>query len=230
VIGKIAPSKKNNKIKKMKIKKQINYLPLIAPPIIIIVGTLIAVLIINHNNQSTPPQPLESIKYEQLYYIDKNTETDNMDDVEVVTKTTDERVDEINIILESKNKYYDIVELETLRPVKIDGTQEQQEIIDYAWSLSNDQDWILTLETENGHWTVDRIGGLNNGYIGLCQLSRYYHKAFIESPEFLDYKHQLLYCVEVYARAMDEGRIHSTFQGYTDRWKAINNFTWRNNE
>ncbi len=111
-------------------------------------------------------------------------------------------------------------------PIKIGGTPEQQEIIDYAWSISNDPDWILTLNTESGNWTVDRIGGLNNGYIGLCQMSMYYHREFISAPEFYDYRHQLLYCAELYSRAMEEGRIDIIFQGYTDRWKSVSNFTW----
>lgn len=80
--------------------------------------------------------------------------------------------------------------------------QDQNEIIKYASEISgNNLDFIATLEAENGLWEVNRISGKNkNGShdYGLCQLNDFYHKSFISSPEFKDYKKQIKYCYGVY--------------------------------
>lgn len=110
-------------------------------------------------------------------------------------------------------------------PLKIGGSERQQEIIAFAWDISQDPDWIATLEAENGLWTVDRVGVTNDR--GLCQLNPRYHWAFINSEQFQDYRAQLLYCAQVYASASAQGRLSTTFYGWNKRSITKNNFVWR---
>jgi len=110
-------------------------------------------------------------------------------------------------------------------PIKIGGSDRQNEVIAFAWDISQDPDWIATLEAENGLWTTDRVGV--TGDRGLCQLNPRYHWAFINSPEFNDYKQQLLYCAQVYSQASQKGRISTTFYGWNRRAITKNNFIWR---
>lgn len=113
--------------------------------------------------------------------------------------------------------------------IKKGASPEQQEKVDYAFLISNhDKDFVLTLEAENGLWATTRrsiaIGA--NGYrdVGLCQLNRQWHHRFIDSPEFRDFRKQLHYCLEVYQKAIDSGRIRTTFYGYNNRHKVAKNF------
>ena len=113
--------------------------------------------------------------------------------------------------------------------MKKGASPEQQEKIDYAFLISNnDKDFVYTLEAENGLWSTERssiiVGA--NGYrdVGLCQLSRQWHSDFINSPEFKDYKKQLEYCWGVYQDGVKRGRIKTTFYGYNKRHIAAKNF------
>jgi len=113
-------------------------------------------------------------------------------------------------------------------PKKINGSPEQQEIINYAYEIGN-LDFVLMLEAENGTWETtrrsNRVG--SNGYSdsGHCQLNRKYHHQFIDSPAFQDYKLQLNYCWEVWKDAERKGRLNTTFYGIANRDRAAKNFT-----
>lgn len=116
------------------------------------------------------------------------------------------------------------------RLLKKGASPEQQKKIDYAYLISNyNNDFIYTLEAENGNWDTNRssiiVGA--NGYrdVGLCQLNRQWHSSFIDSPAFKDYKNQLHYCWDVFTKAMDSGRIRTTFYGYNRKHIAAKNFT-----
>lgn len=55
----------------------------------------------------------------------------------------------------------------TVAPIKVWAPVEQQELVNYARSISNNIDFILTVERESGfRW--DAIGDWNTSY-GLCQ-------------------------------------------------------------
>lgn len=57
-------------------------------------------------------------------------------------------------------------------------------------------DFITTLDQENGSRDLNRVND-SGLHIGLCQLDRELHKAFIQSPYFNDYENQVLYCYDV---------------------------------
>lgn len=84
-------------------------------------------------------------------------------------------------------------------------------------------DLVLTLIWENGTFRVDRksmvIG--SNGYYdyGLCQLNYWYHKKFIDSPDFNNWEKQLDYCIGVRDDAIRKGRLETTFYAYNIREK-----------
>ena len=112
----------------------------------------------------------------------------------------------------------------TWAPLKKVGNPEQDEAIRYAWSISQDPNWIMTLERESGFYLKARNVNYNNSIdSGLCQLNSTYHWRFINSPEFQDYRHQLLYCAEVYSRNKN------AFYGHAKRLQVKDRFVWFNN-
>ena len=81
-------------------------------------------------------------------------------------------------------------------------------------------DFILTLNRENGAWDTLKVSPKNrNGTRdhGLCQLNSAYHSAFINSPEFKDFKKQIDYCWGLYAGYKAKGIIGKRFYGYNVR-------------
>ena len=114
----------------------------------------------------------------------------------------------------------------TWAPILKGGDENQQEFVRYAWSISQDVNWILTIARESG-FSLGAISPLNSDGSrdrGIMQLNSRYHGAFISSPEFGDYKHQLLYGAEVYARSGGKA-----FNGYFKRWQVYNRFIWFSN-
>jgi hypothetical protein len=105
-------------------------------------------------------------------------------------------------------------------PLRVDGNQEKQDKVAWAWQISPDPNWIMTIERESG---FDNAISPTGDY-GECQLNYKYHKAFINSPEFKDWRIRILYCAEVYSR--DNGK---SFSGFFVRNTVKNRFTWFNN-
>ena len=97
------------------------------------------------------------------------------------------------------------------------GSLEQNEKVNYLYSISNSKDFVLTVLAENG--TLDhmrrsiKIG--KNGYYdkGLCQVNQQWHSAFINSPDFKDWRKQARYCLEVFKKRP------TAFYGYYVRGK-----------
>ena len=112
-------------------------------------------------------------------------------------------------------------------PLKIGGSQRQQDIINYAWHISQDPNWIATLEAENGTWEENRIGV--TGDKGICQMNPRSWNWFIKSPQFQDYHYQILMCAAEYSKASKENRLSTTFYGWNRRESAKRNFVWFNN-
>jgi hypothetical protein len=88
--------------------------------------------------------------------------------------------------------------------VKTTAGDDQNQYVKLASKISgNNLDFILTLEAENGLWTLDRMSPKNkNGTrdYGLCQLNSQYHWNFIQSADFRDAEKQLQYCYEVFKK------------------------------
>ena len=111
---------------------------------------------------------------------------------------------------------------------KVGASPEQQEIINYAYEISKEINFIYTLEAENGTYGIHRVSKNigANGYrdVGLCQLNRQYHSPFIDSDEFNDYRAQIRYCWAVWQDAVKKGRLNTTFYGYNNIHKTKLNF------
>jgi hypothetical protein len=94
----------------------------------------------------------------------------------------------------------------------------QNEVVNYAYEISShNKEFLYTLKAENGTFDPERISKPNkDGYrdYGLCQMHYPYHKEFIDSPEFHDWKLQLLRCWQIYEDAGRRGRLRTTFYGY----------------
>lgn len=101
---------------------------------------------------------------------------------------------------------------------KKDVDIDQLEKIRYAWIISRNIDFILTINAESSSWDTMKRSyrkGVNGYYdYGLCQLSYQWHKPFIDSPEFRDWQKQLDYCWKVWQDGIAKGRIATTFYGY----------------
>ena len=104
------------------------------------------------------------------------------------------------------------------------GDDEQNAVVAYLWSKTKNIDIILTFYGES--WlkssTVNN-NRLQDGTIwskdfGYCQLNDKYHLNFINSKDFKDMNKQLDYCVEVYNKAINSGRIKTTFYAYSHRY------------
>ena len=82
-------------------------------------------------------------------------------------------------------------------PVKIGASNEQNEMIAYAWKISKSKDFIYMIESESG-WVVDAVNRNSNGSkdYGLCQFNSQFHKDTIMDKRFNDYKWELDQCQE----------------------------------
>lgn len=103
---------------------------------------------------------------------------------------------------------------------KKDVGEDQQQYVRYAAAISNnDLDFLSTLESENGLWTVDRVGV--TGDIGFCQIAPQWHPHIVNDPNFYDPYWQLDKCWELYQGG-------TRFYGYDNRWKATDRFVCPN--
>ena len=74
----------------------------------------------------------------------------------------------------------------TVVPTKIGASNEQNEMIAYAWEISKDKNFIYTIESESG-WVLDKVSGYNSNGTrdwGLGQISAYWHPEIVNDPRF----------------------------------------------
>lgn len=107
---------------------------------------------------------------------------------------------------------------------------ERQDFINYAYQKWW-QDFLLTIEGENGLWKWDRKSMIvwKNWYsdYGICQLNAQYHSKFIFangsnlkagfSEDFKDTYKQIDYCFWVWQDAINKNRLKTTFYAYNSR-------------
>lgn len=116
------------------------------------------------------------------------------------------------------------------------GSAEQQKVIDYAWNISHDKNFIYLLKAENGDISPGRLSTIvgSNGYrdIGYCQMNKGFQSKIIKDPRFLTDMHwQIDKCYELYKGGV-------TFYGLrlmlkpvgaaqrARRQRVIDSFTW----
>lgn len=112
---------------------------------------------------------------------------------------------------------------------KLGAGDEVNVLVSYAYDISQNKDFVLTLGWENGLWQWDRVNHAannTNGHrdVGMCMLNRQWHHEFIDSEEFKDPYKQLDYCWEVYQDGVARGRITTTFYGYNHRLKLVGDY------
>ena len=72
-------------------------------------------------------------------------------------------------------------------PKKKGAGVEQQKLIDYAWFISGDRDFVYLIEAESGWRDIvsapNRDGTRDHGY---AQINEYWHKNIVADPRFKD--------------------------------------------
>lgn len=106
-------------------------------------------------------------------------------------------------------------------PVKKNASAAMQEMVSYAWELSKDMDFVLTIEAESGFnpaaRNVNRNGTVDSG---IAQINHYYHPAIVRDPRFKDWKWQLEQAWKLYAGG-------TKFFGHDVRYRVRDRFITR---
>jgi len=99
------------------------------------------------------------------------------------------------------------------RSVKKNNVDDHvNEVLSYAYEISDDKDFVRLLVAENGRVQIDTIG--ITGDIGFCQVSSYYHPKIVNDPRFLtDWKWQIDQCYNLYKNG-------TTFHGASHLYRA----------
>lgn len=115
--------------------------------------------------------------------------------------------------------------LDSPRPVstviKKNATPSMQEMVDYAWSISKNVDFILTIEAES-RFNPRAVGRNSNGTRdhGIAQINDYWHRDIVKDPRFADWKWQLEKGWELYKSG-------TKFYGFDVRHKVRNRFVMK---
>ena len=110
-------------------------------------------------------------------------------------------------------------------------SQEQQDVIDYAWQVSNgDMRFLYLLTAENGEYTYKRQhhAGANTVGIdfGLCGVNNYWHNDIVSDPRFFtDREWQTRECYKLYTAGTTFWGIKRFDKEPAYRQKIINKFT-----
>ena len=122
-------------------------------------------------------------------------------------------------------------EIKQMKIIKTWSDYEQLKLINYAYEISNNVDFIYTIEAESSKWSVDIVSVANsNGTkdYWICMLNSQYHSKFINSEDFKDWYKQLDYCWGVYQDWIKKSRLETTFYGYNARSKVKDRFIINN--
>lgn len=100
-------------------------------------------------------------------------------------------------------------------PKKKGASKEQNDWIAYAFERCG-LECVLTWEAESGwRYEAKNTSNKNGTYdISLCQLNSQYHGKFIRSQDFKNPYNVLNYCIDVWKKAKDSGRLCTTFYAY----------------
>jgi len=104
---------------------------------------------------------------------------------------------------------------------------EQNEIMNYAFEISNDKEFLYLLKAENGEISLNRKS--STGDYGLCQINKKYHPEIVNDPRFFtDYKFQVDKCFELYKNgtkfyAMDKLKKDKKFRKKIEKFFIFNN-------
>lgn len=105
--------------------------------------------------------------------------------------------------------------------VKKNAAPPMQEMVDYAWSISKNVDFILTIEAES-RFNPRAVGRNSNGTRdhGIAQINDYWHRDIVKDPRFADWKWQLEKGWELYKGG-------TKFYGFDVRHKVRNRFVMK---
>jgi len=97
----------------------------------------------------------------------------------------------------------------------------QNEVMRYAYQISNNKDFLYTLKAECGNIEINCLG--DNGHSrGFCQIHDYFYPEIISDPRFSDWKWQIDTCYRLYKGG-------TRFYGYDVRHKVKHHFKFYDN-
>lgn len=109
-------------------------------------------------------------------------------------------------------------------PLLIDWSTEQNNLIAYAWSISKDFDFILTVFAESG-FRPDAVGDHWHSK-WVCQWDNLFWRQWIQDdPNFQDWKRQIDQCYRSYSIWSASGKISTRLYWYNVRLKYKDRFT-----
>ncbi len=106
-----------------------------------------------------------------------------------------------------------IIQEKTQSPLLIGGNTEQQELIDYAWTISQDFDFILTVFAESG-FRPYAIGDQGRAF-GVCQRRPdLWRWRLTNDPRFADWHFQIDSCWNSYTIWRANGKLKNRLYWY----------------
>ena len=107
----------------------------------------------------------------------------------------------------------------------------QEAIMNRMYAKYPDKDMLYTFKQECGNVSTDCVSSFTgfdgNRAYGVCQLYYTFHKNFINSPDFKDWRKQADYCVDVWKKAKAKGPIGNTFHAYGARMQHAKYFKFK---
>lgn len=117
----------------------------------------------------------------------------------------------------------DTLPIVKVSPILIWWNAEQQELIDYAWSISNDMDFVLTIFAES--WFRPYAIGDQGRAFWLCQRRPdLWWKRLTNDENFADWHFQIDSCWNSYTIWRDNGKLKNRLYWYNVRLKHKDRF------
>ena len=119
-----------------------------------------------------------------------------------LSKTHQGLIDQVNAIVGFQNDR-EVTKIETPQHKCWLTSDPENKVVNTAWELSQDLNFIALLHAENGKFTIDRVSDLvgSNGYrdVGYCQINIGFHPEIYYDKRFkTDMKWQLEQCLKLY--------------------------------
>ena len=134
-------------------------------------------------------------------------------------------IQQVNAVVTTDEQIEMMRETSSPRPHLVNASDIQSQVLDYAFSVSNDFTWfVLTLFAESG-LRPDAVGD-NGSAHWVCQWnSNFGWSWLINDKNFTDYKYQVDECYKSYVIWSERGVIANRLHWYKVRLKYIDRFS-----